>query len=136
MNVRRKLGKLREMTRLFVFGLPKFAIGSIDVTNRCNLRCEHCYFFAEDHDNERELSIEKWVEKLEAMKAAGHLMMLWTISSRRNYFRLLHAGNGTRRSVVARLAGTRSLDRSYSSFEKEVPRNHQHARLNPRADEV
>src|SRR5436189_4842630 len=77
-NVRRKLSKLRDATMLFVFGLPKFAIGSIDVTNRCNLRCEHCYFFAEDHDNEKELSIEKWLEKLEAMKAAGHPMMLCT----------------------------------------------------------
>src|SRR3982750_3947972 len=78
MNLPRKLAKLREVTKLFIFGLPKFAVGSIDVTNRCNLRCEHCYFFAEDHDNERELSIEKWVEKLEAMKAAGHPMMLCT----------------------------------------------------------
>jgi MoaA/NifB/PqqE/SkfB family radical SAM enzyme len=58
MNVRRKFTKLRDLTRLFIFGLPKFAVGSIDVTNRCNLRCEHCYFFAEDHDNEKELSIE------------------------------------------------------------------------------
>jgi MoaA/NifB/PqqE/SkfB family radical SAM enzyme len=58
MNVPRKLAKLREMTKLFIFGLPKFAVGSIDVTNRCNLRCEHCYFFAEVHDNERDLSIE------------------------------------------------------------------------------
>jgi Fe-coproporphyrin III synthase len=78
MNLPRKLTKLREMANLFIFGLPKFAVGSIDVTNRCNLRCEHCYFFAEDHDNERELSIEVWVEKLEAMKAAGHPMMLCT----------------------------------------------------------
>lgn len=77
-SARQKLDKLREITKLFLFGLPKFAVGSIDVTNRCNLRCEHCYFFAEDHDNERELSIEKWVEKLEAMKAAGHPMMLCT----------------------------------------------------------
>ena len=77
-KVWRKLGKLRDATKLFIFGLPKFAVGSIDVTNRCNLRCEHCYFFAEDHDNERELSVEKWVEKLEAMKADGHPMMLCT----------------------------------------------------------
>jgi MoaA/NifB/PqqE/SkfB family radical SAM enzyme len=40
MNVRRKFTKLRDLTRLFIFGLPKFAVGSIDVTNRCNLRCE------------------------------------------------------------------------------------------------
>jgi len=74
----RKLKRLGTAARLFVSGLPKNAVGSIDVTNRCNLRCEHCYFFAEDHAGEKELSVEKWVEKLEAMKAAGHPMMLCT----------------------------------------------------------
>lgn len=78
MSLTKNLRLFANVTRLFMFGLPKYAIGSIDVTNRCNLRCEHCYFFAEDHDNEKELSIEKWVEKLEEMKAAGHPMMLCT----------------------------------------------------------
>src|ERR1044071_5277857 len=78
MNLTKKFRRFANVMRLFVFGLPKNAVGSIDVTNRCNLRCEHCYFFAEDHDNERELSIEKWIEKLDAMKAAGHPMMLCT----------------------------------------------------------
>ena len=78
MSLTKTLRRCAQFTRLFIFGLPKYAIGSIDVTNRCNLRCEHCYFFAEDHDNEKELSIEAWVEKLEEMKAAGHPMMLCT----------------------------------------------------------
>ncbi|HEV7373941.1 MAG TPA: radical SAM protein, partial [Pyrinomonadaceae bacterium] len=78
MNVKKKLRRLTDTARFFIFGLPKNSIGSIDVTNRCNLRCEHCYFFAEDHKGEKELSIEKWVEKLEAMKAAGHPMILCT----------------------------------------------------------
>lgn len=78
MPLAQKIRRFANVSRLFVFGLPKNAIGSIDVTNRCNLRCEHCYFFAEDHETEQELSIEKWVEKLEAMKAAGHPMMLCT----------------------------------------------------------
>ncbi len=35
-----------------LFGI-KLPIGvSIDVTNRCNLRCEHCYFFQQDHKTE------------------------------------------------------------------------------------
>jgi MoaA/NifB/PqqE/SkfB family radical SAM enzyme len=72
MSLQKKFRRIAQATRLFVFGLPKYAIGSIDVTNRCNLRCEHCYFFAESHKGEKELSIEQWVEKLEAMKAAGH----------------------------------------------------------------
>jgi MoaA/NifB/PqqE/SkfB family radical SAM enzyme len=78
MSLTGTLRRWAQVTQLFIFGLPKYAIGSIDVTNRCNLRCEHCYFFAEDHDNETELSIEAWVEKLEQMKAAGHPMMLCT----------------------------------------------------------
>lgn len=78
MNVSQKIQRLAQAARLFAFGLPKNAIGSIDVTNRCNLRCEHCYFFAEDHKGEKELSLEQWIEKLEAMKAAGHPMLLCT----------------------------------------------------------
>jgi MoaA/NifB/PqqE/SkfB family radical SAM enzyme len=78
LELKKKLNRFANLARLFVTGLPDNAIGSIDVTNRCNLRCEHCYFFAEDHTGEKELSIEKWVEKLEAMKAAGHPMMLCT----------------------------------------------------------
>ena len=78
MSLSNTLRRYAQFTRLFISGLPKYAVGSIDVTNRCNLRCEHCYFFAEDHENEKELSIEKWVEKLEEMKAAGHPMMLCT----------------------------------------------------------
>ena len=99
MNLARTVRNLAKTTRFFITGLPKHSIGSIDVTNRCNLRCEHCYFFAEDHDNEKELSIEGWVEKLEAMKATGHPMLLCTwvggepmvrkqlIEVGRNYFR-------------------------------------------------
>jgi MoaA/NifB/PqqE/SkfB family radical SAM enzyme len=78
MSFKKKFQRFTDNARLFIHGLPKNAIGSIDVTNRCNLRCEHCYFFAEDHKGEKELSIEKWVEKLEAMKAAGHPMILCT----------------------------------------------------------
>ena len=57
--------------------MPSNAVGSIDITKRCNLRCEHCYFFAEEH-KERELTPDEWIEKLEAMKAAGDPMMLCT----------------------------------------------------------
>ena len=78
MNFGLTVRNLVKTTRFFITGLPKNSIGSIDVTNRCNLRCEHCYFFAEDHDNEKELSIEGWIEKLEAMKASGHPMLLCT----------------------------------------------------------
>src|SRR5262245_63976792 len=50
----------------FLFGFPRNAFGSIDVSKECNLRCRHCYFFEQDYDGE--LSVDQWIEKLEALK--------------------------------------------------------------------
>jgi MoaA/NifB/PqqE/SkfB family radical SAM enzyme len=77
MKVGKTLKNLGAVARLAAFGMPNNAVGSIDVTKRCNLRCEHCYFFAEEH-KERELTIDEWTERFEAMKAAGDPMLLCT----------------------------------------------------------
>ena len=53
----------------FLFGIPKNSFGSVDVTNLCNLRCDHCYFFEQDHASQ--WSIEQWRELFERMKAEG-----------------------------------------------------------------
>lgn len=37
-------GRLRTL----LLGLPHHTFGSIDVTYKCNLRCTHCYFFAQE----------------------------------------------------------------------------------------
>lgn len=50
-----------------LFGLPRNGFGSIDVTQKCNLRCRHCYFFENDQP-ERALSVEEWVALLEGWK--------------------------------------------------------------------
>ncbi|HEY7954145.1 MAG: radical SAM protein [Polyangia bacterium] len=50
----------------FLFGFPRNAFGSIDVSKECNLRCRHCYFF--EHDYDAELSVEQWIEKLDTLK--------------------------------------------------------------------
>ncbi len=50
------------VARLLIIGLPKPIGVSIDVTNRCNLRCEHCYFWRQDY--EYELSDDNWLEKI------------------------------------------------------------------------
>ena len=60
--------KLYDLSRFDLFGKPKGAIGSIDVTNRCNLRCKHCYFYAHDYESQRELSDEEWISRLEELK--------------------------------------------------------------------
>jgi MoaA/NifB/PqqE/SkfB family radical SAM enzyme len=77
MKVGKTLKNIGALARLAAFGMPNNAVGSIDVTKRCNLRCEHCYFFAEEH-KERELTIDEWTERFEAMKAAGDPMLLCT----------------------------------------------------------
>jgi MoaA/NifB/PqqE/SkfB family radical SAM enzyme len=77
MKLTKVIRTLGDVTRLMVLGMPDNAVGSIDVTKRCNLRCEHCYFFAVEH-KERELTVDEWIEKLEAMKAAGDPMLLCT----------------------------------------------------------
>ena len=49
-----------------LFGI-KFPIGiSIDVTNRCNLRCKHCYFFQQGYKSE--LSKEELLRKIKEIK--------------------------------------------------------------------
>lgn len=53
----------------FLLGIPKNSFGSVDVTNKCNLRCDHCYFFEQDHTSE--WSLEQWREKFESMKGEG-----------------------------------------------------------------
>ena len=39
---------------------------SIDVTNKCNLRCKHCYFFQQDH--KKELSDKDLLKKIRQIK--------------------------------------------------------------------
>ncbi|CAN5526597.1 hypothetical protein BH10ACI3_BH10ACI3_10490 [soil metagenome] len=77
MQIVKTVKNLGALTRMMVFGMPSNAVGSIDATKRCNLRCEHCYFFAEEH-KEVELTVDQWVEKFEAMKSAGDPMLLCT----------------------------------------------------------
>ena len=46
----------------FTVGVPKGSFASIDITNRCQLRCKHCYFF--EQDNPVEFTDEQWMEKI------------------------------------------------------------------------
>ncbi len=60
----------------FLFGLPRNAFGSIDVTNRCNLRCAHCYYYADGDDAlPAELSADEWVSHLEQLKRSSGLKL-------------------------------------------------------------
>jgi Fe-coproporphyrin III synthase len=50
----------------FTMGIPKGSIVSIDVTDQCNLRCQHCYFF--EQEQEGVLDATGWEDKILAMK--------------------------------------------------------------------
>ena len=55
--------------------------GSVEVTNRCNLRCAHCYINLPAGDQEerrRELSLAQWRRLLEEITDAGCLWLLLT----------------------------------------------------------
>lgn len=62
---------LYNLARLgfFLFGIPKQSFGSVDVTNQCNLRCDHCYFFEQDHSSN--WSLEQWRTHFEKLKGEG-----------------------------------------------------------------
>src|SRR5574341_2680593 len=62
--------KLYDLSKFDIFGKPRGAIGAIDITNRCNLRCKHCYFYAQDYEARPELTDDEWIEKLESLKEA------------------------------------------------------------------
>jgi MoaA/NifB/PqqE/SkfB family radical SAM enzyme len=53
----------------FLFGFPRNAFGSIDITSRCNLRCRHCYYYAgPEEELPHELNADQWVERLEQIR--------------------------------------------------------------------
>ena len=67
----RPVFSLYNLARLgfFLFGIPRHSFGSVDVTDQCNLRCDHCYFFEQDHS--AQLTLEQWQERFEQMKTGG-----------------------------------------------------------------
>jgi Fe-coproporphyrin III synthase len=65
---RKKIISYYDMAKVafFFLGFPRNGFGSIDVTNRCNLRCRHCYFF--EQELPEELTVNQWVAMLENLK--------------------------------------------------------------------
>ena len=61
--------KIYQYGKFALNGIPKDAVSSIDVTNRCNLRCNHCYFF--EHEQPENSTIEQWKAFFDRLKADG-----------------------------------------------------------------
>ena len=55
--------RIWDMLKFLMNGTPRNAVGSIDITYRCNLKCKHCYFMEQGYDSE--LTDEQWVSKMD-----------------------------------------------------------------------
>lgn len=56
----------------FTVGFPKGSFISIDVTDQCNLRCQHCYFF--EQEQEGILDEEGWEQRILELKSKARFM--------------------------------------------------------------
>lgn len=56
----------------FLNGFPKGSFISVDVTDQCNLRCEHCYFF--EQEQEGILDDEGWEKKILDLKSKSKFL--------------------------------------------------------------
>lgn len=65
-------GKILPKLALTVVPLPRNTFCSIDVTNKCNLRCSHCYFYSYEQEQGAELSIEEWLLRIKEMQKGRH----------------------------------------------------------------
>jgi len=61
-----KLYILYDIFKVLIKGLPKPVGASIDITNRCNLKCKHCYFWRQNY--QAELDDNNWLNKLKDLK--------------------------------------------------------------------
>lgn len=64
-----RLAQFYKFSRFATLGIPYDAICSVDVTNECNLRCHHCYFF--EHEQPENLAVERWQGFFEKLKSEG-----------------------------------------------------------------
>ena len=62
-----KTNRLYQFGRFALMGIPQDAVCSIDVTNQCNLRCHHCYFF--EHEQPENLAVDRWRAFFDKLKA-------------------------------------------------------------------
>lgn len=56
----------------FTVGFPKGSFISIDVTDQCNLRCQHCYFF--EQEQEGILDEDGWEQRILDLKSHARFM--------------------------------------------------------------
>lgn len=55
-----------DLLKLLIKGIPKPVGVSIDITNRCNLKCKHCYFWRQNY--QAKLDDNNWLNKIKDLK--------------------------------------------------------------------
>jgi hypothetical protein len=65
---------VRDFLKIGLMGFPHQGMISIDVTYRCNLSCQHCYFIRQGHRTE--LSVDQWISWLENRRAEEHPFLI------------------------------------------------------------
>ncbi|MEZ4705373.1 MAG: radical SAM protein [Bdellovibrionota bacterium] len=68
--------KILPKLAMMVVGVPDQGFGSIDLTNRCNLRCKHCYFY--EQDVPEEFDDEAWKAKFQELSSGPK--KLWAMT--------------------------------------------------------
>jgi MoaA/NifB/PqqE/SkfB family radical SAM enzyme len=61
--------KIYMATRVLLKGFPAQGLGAVDVTNQCNLRCRHCYYYTDEPKDE--LEVNQWIEKFKDLRRTG-----------------------------------------------------------------
>jgi MoaA/NifB/PqqE/SkfB family radical SAM enzyme len=89
MNIKQSAGKFVTLSRWLFTEEPTSV--AIDVTNRCNLKCRHCYWWKQEHP--RELGDGEMISFMKSLRAKGLRVAI------------LYGGEPTMRIEVCREAG-------------------------------
>ncbi len=82
----------------------------VDVTDKCNLRCRHCFYFREEHDSE-DIREDEFLEGLKELRDRHHIMSMGWCGGEPLY----------RREVLEKALSLFSLNTIYTNGTLPVP---------------
>lgn len=116
----------------------------IDITNRCNLRCRHCYYYSSDAETAEELGTEEWLRFFRELNDCSVLKVVLAggepfiredfrelvegIVANRMRFGILSNGTLVTDEIAAFLASTRRCDYVQVSLDGSSPEVHDRLR--------
>ncbi len=112
----------------------------IDITNRCNLRCRHCYYYANDTETATELDAAEWLRFFRELNECSVLgvtlaggepfmredirQLLEGIIENRMRYTILSNGTLVTRDIAAFIASNRRCDTIQVSIDGSCPEVH------------